>query len=97
MLLLSLDEEKAFDKVHFEFLFAASQKFGFGESFVNWQLIYNINMSILLTALTIAKNCNLNITQWKNLLIYYISMEKASASLNHDTADSIKKMGHNNQ
>uniref|UniRef100_A0A3B3I4T3 Reverse transcriptase domain-containing protein n=1 Tax=Oryzias latipes TaxID=8090 RepID=A0A3B3I4T3_ORYLA len=48
MTILSLDAEKAFDRVNWKFLIAALHKFGFGESFINWIkiLYHNPNASV---------------------------------------------------
>lgn len=35
-IIVSLDTEKAFDKVNWHFLFTVLQKFGFGEIFIQW-------------------------------------------------------------
>uniref|UniRef100_A0A673NCB7 Reverse transcriptase domain-containing protein n=1 Tax=Sinocyclocheilus rhinocerous TaxID=307959 RepID=A0A673NCB7_9TELE len=35
-IIVTLDAEKAFDRVNWNFVFTTLQKFGFGESFINW-------------------------------------------------------------
>ena len=52
--LLSLDEEKAFDRVDWPFLFATVAKMGFGENFVRWvKLFYSdLRSSVLVNGYT---------------------------------------------
>lgn len=52
--LLSLDQEKAFDRVDWPFLFATVAKMGFGENFVRWvKLFYSdVRSSVLVNGYT---------------------------------------------
>lgn len=47
---LSLDAEKAFDRVQWEFLFAALSNFGFSSSFITWiKMLYNSPKASVIT------------------------------------------------
>lgn len=47
-IIVSLDAEKAFDKVNWTFLFSTLYKFGFGESFIHWlQILYTSPRAII--------------------------------------------------
>ena len=49
-IILSLDAEKAFDKVNWDFLFSTLHKFGFGTSFIHWiQILYSSPMASVIT------------------------------------------------
>lgn len=48
-LIATLDAEKAFDRVNWKFLFTTLQKFGFGESFINWIKILYTSPSATVT------------------------------------------------
>ena len=41
---ISLDQEKAFDRVEYEFLFLCLKKYGFGEFLINWILLLYTNI-----------------------------------------------------
>ena len=49
-IIATLDAEKAFDKVNWTFLFTTLQKFGFGESFINWiRILYTSPSATVIT------------------------------------------------
>ena len=49
-ILISMDAEKAFDRVEWIFLFTAMRKFGFGERFISWvKLLYKAPQAYILT------------------------------------------------
>lgn len=58
--LLSMDAEKAFDRVEWNFLFETMSKFGFGDSFISWmRLLYSSPSAMVLTNNTYSKPFNL--------------------------------------
>ena len=84
--LLSADQEKAFDRVDWPFLFATPAKMGFGESFIRWvrRLYTDVLSSVLVNGYTsrpfkpprgVRQGCPLS------LLLYVLSMEVLTANV----------------
>lgn len=58
--IVSLDAEKAFDRVNWNFLFATLQKFGFGNSFISWiRTLYSSPCASVRTNSQISQRFNL--------------------------------------
>ncbi len=47
MFFLSIDQEKAFDRVDHVYLFSALSSFGFGERFISWVKLLYLDVSVL--------------------------------------------------
>ena len=87
--LLSLDQEKAFDRIDWPFLFAALAKMGFGDNFIRWvRLLYSdVRSSVLVNLLNgyisrpfkpsrgVLQGCPLS------PLLYVLSMEVLAANV----------------
>ena len=87
--LLSLDQEKAFDRVDWPFLFATLAKMGFGDNFIRWvRLLYSdVRSSVLVNLLNgyisrpfkpsrgVLQGCPLS------PLLYVLSMEVLAANV----------------
>lgn len=49
-IIVTLDAEKAFDRVNWKFLFSTLERFGFGESFINWiKILYTSPSATVIT------------------------------------------------
>ena len=87
--LLSLDQEKAFDRIDWPFLFAALAKMGFGDNFIRWvRLLYSdVRSSVLVNLVNgytsrpfkpsrgVLQGCPLS------PLLYVLSMEVLAANV----------------
>ena len=89
--ILSLDQEKAFDRVNWDFLLAVLSRMGFGPSFISWvRLLYSgIRSSILINGYTseaffpsrgVRQGCPLS------PLLYVISMEVLAVAIRSNPA-----------
>ncbi|KAJ8018592.1 hypothetical protein HOLleu_43331 [Holothuria leucospilota] len=85
--LLSIDQEKAFDKVDWPFLFKVLQKLGFGDNFVRWiSILYgNINSRLLINGtLSDPINISRGVRQGCPLspLLYVLFIEPVASYIN---------------
>ncbi len=108
--LLSLDAEKAFNKVEWPNLFKVSQKFGFGKNFMKWvQIIYNNATEEILTnrniskSIKISKDCRqgcppspLLFTFTVTFILSYFSLKCIPKEIN-EIYDEEKKLGFTKQ
>ena len=84
--LLSLDQEKLFDRVDWPFLFATLAKMGFGDNFIRWvRLLYtNVRSSILVNGYTsrpFKPSCGVHQGCPLSPLLYVLSMEVLTANV----------------
>ncbi|MCG8049147.1 MAG: reverse transcriptase domain-containing protein [Candidatus Thiodiazotropha endolucinida] len=88
---LNLDQEKAFDRVSHEFLFAALERFGFSENFIRWVkiLYHNISSSVIVNnyisgpfniARGVRQGCSLS------PLLYFLVIEPFANKIRSDSS-----------
>ena len=100
--IVALDQEKAFDRVEWNWLFCVLEKFGFGQNFMKWlKTIYKTPKSAIITNGILSEYFDVTrgIRQGDALsaLLYIIQSEPLAKAIRHnDKIEGITLIGYNN-